>query len=84
MSDDVWTRDEPQSPCIKICQIHPQERICIGCYRTQMEIGLWKRMSAEERREVLAELPGRASRVAPRRRGGRAARKGFVPPDRKD
>jgi hypothetical protein len=71
--DDVWRRDEPESPCIKVCQIHPTERICVGCFRTIQEIGMWSVMSAEERREVMAELPARASRVS-RRRGGRRAR----------
>ncbi|MEM0935242.1 MAG: DUF1289 domain-containing protein [Pseudomonadota bacterium] len=75
MSDDVWRRDEVESPCIKVCQIHPTERICIGCYRSIQEIGMWSVMSDEERRAVLAELPDRASRVS-RRRGGRRARKG--------
>ncbi len=73
--NDVWRRDEVQSPCIKVCQIHPTERICVGCYRSTQEIGMWSLMSDEERREVLDELPQRASRVS-RRRGGRRARAG--------
>ncbi|MEM1431047.1 MAG: DUF1289 domain-containing protein [Pseudomonadota bacterium] len=75
MSDDVWRRDELESPCIKVCQIHPTERICVGCFRSIQEIGMWSVMSPEERREVLDELPTRASRVS-RRRGGRRARSG--------
>lgn len=75
MKDDVWRRDEVESPCIKVCQIHPAERICVGCYRSIQEIGMWSVMSAEERREVMAELPGRASRVR-QRRGGRRRRVG--------
>ncbi|MEM9249178.1 MAG: DUF1289 domain-containing protein [Pseudomonadota bacterium] len=73
-NDIVWRRDEPESPCIKICQIHPAERICIGCYRTIQEIGMWSVMSAEERHAVIAELPERAGRL-PQRRGGRRARR---------
>ncbi len=73
MSDDIWQRREPQSPCIKICSIHPAERICIGCYRTPQEISFWERMSAEERQAVLDALPARAPRIR-RRRGGRRAR----------
>ena len=73
--DDVWRRDEVESPCIKICQIHPAERICVGCFRTIQEIGMWSVMSPEERREVMDELPGRAQRVG-RRRGGRRSRQG--------
>ena len=73
MSDDVWKRDEIRSPCVKVCVIHPEARICAGCMRTVEEIRDWSRMSSEERERIMAELPGRAPRLA-RRRGGRAAR----------
>ena len=73
MSDDIWQRDEVQSPCIKVCVIHPAARICTGCFRTIEEIGTWSRMSPDERREVMAELPDRAGQLKVRR-GGRRAR----------
>ncbi len=73
MSDDVWKRDELESPCIKICVVHPQARICTGCLRSIEEIGRWSRMSSDERRDVMAELPSRAGNLG-KRRGGRAAR----------
>jgi hypothetical protein len=76
MSDDeVWSRSEIESPCVKICLIHPEARICIGCHRSADEIAGWSRMTPEARRAVMAELPGRSSLLA-RRRGGRAARLG--------
>ena len=73
MTDDIWQRDEVESPCVKICVLHPEERICTGCLRTLDEIGAWSRMSAEARRAVIAELPARAPRLQ-KRRGGRAMR----------
>lgn len=73
MKDDVWTRDEIQSPCIKLCTIHPEERICVGCYRSISEISEWSRMTAAARSALMAELPDRAGRLQ-KRRGGRAAR----------
>lgn len=73
MSEPVWKRDEIESPCVKICVVHPVERICVGCLRTIDEIGGWGRMSPEERRAVMASLPDRAPRLR-QRRGGRAAR----------
>lgn len=75
MSDDipVWTRDEIESPCVRICVVHPEARICTGCYRSIDEIGRWSRMSPEERRQIMADLPGRAPLLR-KRRGGRAAR----------
>jgi len=73
MSDDVWKRDEPSSPCVQICVIDPQTRLCIGCNRTGDEIAAWSRMSEDTRRAIMAELDNR--KPARPRRGGRAARR---------
>ena len=75
MSDEVWKRDEIESPCIKICVIHSESRLCTGCLRSIDEITAWSRMSADERRAVMQELPSRAPRIA-KRRGGRKGRRG--------
>ena len=71
--DDVWRREEVESPCVKVCVIHPEARLCTGCYRTIDEIAAWSRMSSEARRACMAELPERAGQLKVRR-GGRAAR----------
>lgn len=73
MSDQVWKRDEPQSPCVNICVIHPEARLCTGCLRSIEEITAWGRMTPEERRAVMDTLPERKPLIA-KRRGGRAAR----------
>jgi len=73
MKDQIWKRNEVQSPCIQICVVHPEERICTGCYRTIDEITQWSKMSPEDRTRVMEELPDRAPRLT-KRRGGRAAR----------
>ncbi len=73
MTDDIWARDEIESPCIKICVIHPQSRLCTGCLRTIDEIGAWSQMTPEARRAVLDELESRRSQIT-KRRGGRSAR----------
>ena len=75
MTDEVWRRDEIQSPCIKLCVVHPEARLCMGCYRSIEEITRWSAMTPEARRAVMAELPARAPLVAPSRRGGRAGRR---------
>lgn len=77
--DDLWNRDEVQSPCIKICVVHPTERICTGCLRTIDEIGAWSRMSNSARAALLEELPSRADRFK-KRRGGRNGRLSAEPP----
>jgi hypothetical protein len=73
VKDDVWQRDEIASPCVKLCVVHPEARICVGCHRSIDEISRWSRMTHEERAEVMADLPARAPLLA-RRRGGRMAR----------
>jgi predicted Fe-S protein YdhL (DUF1289 family) len=73
MKDDIWSRDEIESPCVKVCVVHPESRLCTGCLRTIDEIGAWSRMSPEARSAVMAELPSRAGQLT-KRRGGRAAR----------
>jgi uncharacterized protein len=79
MTDHIWTRDEVQSPCVKLCVVHPVERICVGCYRSIEEIGAWSRLSPDARRAVLEQLPARAKNLT-KRRGGRMARTS-MPPD---
>ena len=72
-TDAVWKREEIESPCVKICVIHPEARLCTGCLRSIDEITQWTKMGDERRAEVMAELPERRTRLA-KRRGGRAAR----------
>jgi len=73
VNDEVWQRAEVQSPCVKICVVHPTEGLCVGCLRTVAEIAGWSRLTPAERAAVMAELPARAPRLA-KRRGGRAVR----------
>ena len=73
MNSEVWARNEIESPCVKICVIHPSERLCTGCHRTIEEISAWSRLPQIERDKIINELPERASRLK-KRRGGRAAR----------
>jgi uncharacterized protein len=73
VKDDVWKRDEIASPCVKLCVVHPEARICVGCLRTIHEITQWSRLSHDERASVMAELPSRAPQLA-KRRGGRMGR----------
>ena len=73
MSDDVWKLSKVESPCVKICVIHPETRLCTGCLRSIDEIGAWSMMSQEARRLVVDALPERANLLT-KRRGGRAGR----------
>ncbi len=73
MKDEVWKRDEIQSPCVKLCVVHPEERLCVGCLRSMEEIATWSRLTHEARAAVMADLPARAPRLT-KRRGGRMGR----------
>jgi predicted Fe-S protein YdhL (DUF1289 family) len=73
VKDEVWQRDEIQSPCVKLCVVHPEERICVGCLRSMEEIATWSRLTPPARAAVMADLPARAPRLA-KRRGGRMGR----------
>lgn len=69
--DEVWKREKGESPCVKICVIHPEVKLCVGCYRSNAEIAAWARMGREERLAIMAELPARRPLLKPKRRGGR-------------
>ena len=75
MSEDIWKRNEVDSPCVNICIIHPQANICTGCFRTIDEISSWSNMSEPERKGIIKELPNRSSKLRVRREG-RAKRLG--------
>ena len=74
MSDPQWRRDEVESPCINLCVLHPQAKICLGCFRTSDEIIEWSRMTPEARRKVMDILPEREKSIPYVRKGGRKAR----------
>jgi predicted Fe-S protein YdhL (DUF1289 family) len=47
------------TPCISLCVIDEQTELCEGCGRSLDEISNWSRMTADERRAVMALLPQR-------------------------
>jgi len=70
MIDEIWKRDEIDSPCIKLCILHSKEKICVGCYRTADEIKNWSKYSDEQRTVIKSQLKIRGSTLT-KRRGGR-------------
>lgn len=73
ISNEIWKRDEVESPCVKLCVVHPEARLCVGCFRSIDEISSWSRKTPDERRTIMADLPGRAGQIT-KRRGGRMGR----------
>ena len=47
------------TPCIAVCMIDPRTNLCFGCGRTLPEIARWGKMTGDERRAVMKELPER-------------------------
>jgi uncharacterized protein len=48
-----------ETPCIDVCEMDAASGLCTGCGRTLDEIAGWADMSKEERRAIMALLPGR-------------------------
>lgn len=63
-----------ESPCILVCSIDMASGYCFGCGRTRDEIAAWLTMTPDDRRSVMADLPGRLATIErrPRRETRRA------------
>jgi predicted Fe-S protein YdhL (DUF1289 family) len=48
-----------ESPCNRVCVVHPTARLCIGCGRSLDEIGRWIGLGGTERSRITAQLPAR-------------------------
>ena len=71
MTKEVWKRNEVDSPCIKLCIIHQEKKLCIGCYRTINEISKWSELGHKIRNQIMRELPDREKKMLANRKGGR-------------
>ena len=58
------------TPCIKVCVIDATTGLCTGCGRTLDEIARWGGMSESERLSIMASLPQRMQRLAPKADAG--------------
>lgn len=54
-----------KTPCVKVCVVDAETGLCMGCYRQLSEVASWARLSDEERAGIMADLPGRKSRIKP-------------------
>lgn len=59
-------KDDMDSPCISVCVMNETTKMCEGCGRTIAEIASWSRLSPEERRRIMAELPRRKQKQVAR------------------
>ena len=63
MTIDPDTCGPVESPCIRLCTLNDQD-VCLGCFRSMVEICAWSTASNNERQQVLiaCELRRAASR----------------------
>ena len=52
-----------ETPCIKVCVIEADTRLCAGCGRSIEEIAGWAAMTEVERQRIMRELPERRGRA---------------------
>ncbi len=56
--------DQPvKSPCVNVCFLDDND-VCLGCYRTGMEISRWGAMSREQQLAVMEKVRQRESQSA--------------------
>jgi predicted Fe-S protein YdhL (DUF1289 family) len=53
-----------ESPCNKVCVMHPRLGHCIGCGRSLDEIARWSDFAPAERARIVAQLPPRLAALA--------------------
>ncbi len=51
--------NDPATPCVKVCTLDAEGKLCLGCGRTADEIATWARLDAAARRDILSRLPAR-------------------------
>ena len=64
VTNDMDSSDRPvatklPSPCVSICQMDPQDGVCLGCYRTRAEIAAWRSMDQDDQLALLDILRDR-------------------------
>ena len=45
-----------ESPCVKLCRMHPRTGLCEGCFRNIDEIARWSRLDNEQKRIILERV----------------------------
>lgn len=59
MSEIAVNLQPVESPCVGICRLDDND-VCVGCFRTATEIAHWLSYTAEQRSDIMKQLPERA------------------------
>ena len=53
-----------ETPCMRVCAVHPTLQLCSGCGRSLDEIAGWIALTDEERARIMMQLPPRLAAMA--------------------
>jgi uncharacterized protein len=70
------TETNIETPCNRVCVMHPALSLCIGCGRSLDEIARWIDFAPAERARIMAQLPPRLAALS---RPGTAAQTSALP-----
>ena len=62
-----------ESPCVRVCTLDDAGRVCLGCFRTLDEIGMWSQLTDNARRLVVEQAAFRRRAHEARVRAGAAS-----------
>lgn len=50
-----------QTPCVGICKQHKEYHVCLGCFRTRMDIFNWATATDKEKLQIIANAQQKAT-----------------------
>ena len=59
MDGDKIISNDRMRLCVSVCQMDPQDGVCLGCYRTRAEIAAWRSMDQDDQLALLDILRDR-------------------------
>ena len=62
---DVATKTDIQSPCISVCRMSDNSGLCVGCFRTSVEIAGWSSAGDDSKRSVWKLIEQRMDGLLP-------------------
>jgi hypothetical protein len=62
-----------ETPCTRVCVVHPASGLCVGCARSLDEIARWIDYDAAERARIMAQLPSRLATMTAAKAGAQSA-----------
>ena len=51
------------SPCVGVCSIDPNSKLCIGCLRSSEEIAMWPQIDKKKALEIMKEIENRSHEI---------------------